>query len=436
MVKKIISFIMSLAMIAFLFTGCSPKSGDSKNESTNKPAVNDTPVTLTVGMPNGWMTDAEIKRYIMDPVSKKYPWITVQMMPYVQGKTLPELVAAGQTPDIVIDSNVGGFATWRELDLVISLSDLIKKNNLDLGRFEPEALDAIRAGTQREDLIAIPYWRHFSALYYNKEIFDKFGVPYPKDGMTWDDVYGLSQKLTKLDNGIQYRGLEPNVTERMASQLSLPFVDPKTNKSLLNTDQWQKVLSNAARIRQIPGNEQITYNSAANDLLLKGTLAMIASVNIIYEGNLYTNPQIWDIVSYPTWPEAPGIGMRVDEHAMGITTTSKNKDAAFQVIATITSDEVQTDMSKQARVSILKDAKIRDAFGSNIEFLKNKNVQAIYKTKPAKSFTPTKYDSIASAAINEALKDIIEKGKDVNTALREADEKANQKIREKEAGAK
>lgn len=435
MVKKIM-FITSIAMIALSFTGCSTPNKDGKNESTDNPAVNNPPVTLTIGMANGWMTDEEIKRYIVDPVNKKYPWITVQMIPFVQGKMLPELVAAGQTPDIVVDSNVGGFSTWKDLDLVIPLSDLIKKYNLDLGRFEPEALDAIKAGTQRDDLIAIPYWRHFSALYYNKEIFDKFGLPYPKDGMTWDDVYELAKQLTKLESGIQYRGLEPNVTERMASQLSLPFVDPKTNKSLLESDQWQKVLSNAARIRQIPGNEQITYNSAANDLLLKGTLAMIASVNIIYEGKLYTNPDIWDIVSYPIWPEAPGTGMRVDEHAMGITTTSKNKDAAFQVISTITSDEVQLDMSKQARVSILKDAKIRDAFGSNIEFLKNKNVQAIYKTKPAKSFTPTKYDSIASAAINEALKDIVEKGKDVNTALREADEKANQRIREKAAGAK
>ncbi|GAA3413468.1 hypothetical protein ACFFNY_02075 [Paenibacillus hodogayensis] len=59
-----------------------------------------------------------------------------------------------------------------------------------------------------------------------------------------------------------------------------------------------------------------------------------------------------------------------------------------------------------------------------------------YKTKPAKAFTPTKYDSIASASINEALKEIVEKGKDENTALREADEKANQRIREKEATAK
>jgi multiple sugar transport system substrate-binding protein len=252
--------------------------------------------------------------------------------------------------------------------------------------------------------------------------------------MTWEETYELAKQLTRLEGGIQYRGLEPNVTERMASQLSLPYVEPKTYKSLLNTEQWQKVLSFAAKVHQIPGNSQITYHGEANDLLLKGTLAMLASVNIIFEGNLYQNPDIWDIASYPTWPEAPGIGMRVDAHLMGITATSPHKDAAFLTIATVTSDEVQMDMSRQGRFSVLNNQSIRDAFGADLAFMQGKNIQAIYKTKPAKTFVPTKYDGLSMGKINTALSDIIEKGKDVNTALREAEESANKEIREREDG--
>jgi multiple sugar transport system substrate-binding protein len=96
------------------------------------------------------------------------------------------------------------------------------------------------------------------------------------------------------------------------------------------------------------------------------------------------------------------------------------------------SDEVQMDLSKQGRLSILKDKKIRDAFGGNLDFIKGQNIQALYKTTPTKSFVPTKYDGTAMSAINDALKEVVTGGKDVNTALRAAEEKVNLKVSELE----
>ena len=34
------------------------------------------------------------------------------------------------------------------------------------------------------------------AIYYNKDLFDKAGVPYPKDGWTWEDFQDTAVKLT------------------------------------------------------------------------------------------------------------------------------------------------------------------------------------------------------------------------------------------------
>jgi len=160
---------------------------------------------------------------------------------------------------------------------------------------------------------------------------------------------------------------------------------------------------------------------------------MLASNNILFEGNLYKYPDFnWDMATYPSWPEKPGIALRNDQHMMSISSTSKHKDEAFLIIATVVSDEVQMAISRQGKLSILKDKKIRDAFGTDLDFLKGKNIQAIYKTTPAESFVPTKYDSLGMGVINEALDDIVKNGKDVNTALREAEEKLNMRIKEKE----
>lgn len=422
--------LLFIMMLAAFIAGCGKTTENGPDGAA--PAV--TPEKhdpVTISFSNGFLTDEDFDRYITQPVQKKYPWITIQKS---NGKGLTDRVGAGDTPDIIVHHNIGGMNEYLELNLTYPLTEMIKKHQMDLNRFEPEALDAVRAATQMEELVGIPYTRHFSALYYNKDIFDKFAVPYPKDGMTWDDAYELAKKLTRSEGGVQYRGLEPNVTERPASQLSLPYVDPKTKKALVNTDQWKRVLGFMVKIHQIPGNEQITYHGSANDLFVKDQrLAMLASNNILFEGNLYKFPDFnWDMVAYPSWPEAPGIALRNDQHMMSIASTSKHKDEAFLVISTITSDEVQMDISRQGKLSILKDKKIRDAFGADLDFIKGKNIQAIYKTTPAKSFVPTKYDGTGMGAINDALNDIINKGKDLNTALRDAEEKINTKIAEKE----
>ncbi|CAG7658066.1 hypothetical protein PAECIP111802_06938 [Paenibacillus allorhizosphaerae] len=431
MLKRNLWLLIPTLLITLPLAGCNQKSSSSDN---SKVAVEDqSPVTVTVGFLPGWLTEEERKQYIIGPVQQKYPWITVEMKPYEKGSSLAELITAGETPDILIETNIYGFSSWSDLGLIYPLSDLIKTNKMDLNRFEPEVLDAIKAATQRSDLVAIPYTRHFSALYYNKNIFDKFGIPYPKDGMTWEQTYELGKKLTRNDSGVQYRGLEVNVIERMASQLSLPYVDPKTNQALVNTDQWKKVLDFATKVYQIPGNNQISTYGKAAETMLNGTLAMYASLNDIMGYKLYSSPDVWDMATYPEWPEAPGLGTRVDAHAMGISPTSKNKDAAFKVIMAITSDEVQMDMSRHGKYPVMKDPKFASSFGADMDFMKNKHIEAIYKTKPAKTFIPTKYDSIAMSAMNAAVSKIVKNGVDLNTALREAEESITKQINERVA---
>ncbi len=39
------------------------------------------------------------------------------------------------------------------------------------------------------------------AVYYNKKLFDQFGVMYPKDGWTWDDFLRTARTMTKIRDG-------------------------------------------------------------------------------------------------------------------------------------------------------------------------------------------------------------------------------------------
>lgn len=72
------------------------------------------------------------------------------------------------------------------------MTELIKKHNLDLGRLEPVLVDSMKKMGNGE-IWALPTGTATNVIIYNKDIFDKFGVDYPTDGMTWDEFYELAK---------------------------------------------------------------------------------------------------------------------------------------------------------------------------------------------------------------------------------------------------
>jgi hypothetical protein len=76
----------------------------------------------------------------------------------------------------------------------------------------------------------------------------------------------------------------------------------------------------------------------------------------------------------------------------------------------------------------LKDPKIKEQFGKDLKSIQGKNVASIFKSVPALSPPATDYDSIANKELNAAVKTVLSNAADANTALREAEEKANQAI--------
>lgn len=138
----------------------------------------------------------------------------------------------------------------------------------------------------------------------------------------------------------------------------------------------------------------------------------------------------WDFSTYPVFPEQPGIGTQIDIHLMMMSAVSKNKDDALRVVEVMTSDEVQLDMARYGKVSVLKDKKFEQEFAKDMDFLKGKHIQAVFKTKPQQSFPPTEYGSIAFNEITNLMKTIVKEKTDTNTALRNYDELMNKKISE------
>jgi multiple sugar transport system substrate-binding protein len=307
---------------------------------------------------------------------------------------------------------------------------------MDINRFDKTAMDDLKGYSDKGELAAVPFSIGFSVLFYNKDIFDKFGVPYPKEGMNWDDIVSLSKRLQRKDGSVQYFAINPVATDlrKFGSPFSMPIIDPKTDKAVINTEGWKKVFQQLKMITDL-SDGNVKYPSFADGQ----TMAMYASYGD-YFGTIEktaekAGPFDWDITTMPSFKDAPGVGFRSLSHTLSISSTSVHKDDAFKVIQCLVSDENQLAMAKRGiRFPSIDDQKLKDSFGVDNPMLKGKNLQAIFKTKPAPNPRFTKYDSIIEKQLNSAFSLVRDNKTDINTALRDAEEKANQGIADAKTG--
>ncbi|CAG7616156.1 hypothetical protein PAESOLCIP111_01872 [Paenibacillus solanacearum] len=439
--RKSVQLLLSGTITMTLLAGCGSGSGlgsgaaggTTDPKAAVKDVKDDAPATVSIGIRAvGYLTEDEIQRYIIEPVKKKHPNITINRIVLDdKNNSFENLLAINELPDIIFHTSLL-LPDLKRLGIDQDLDPWIKSNKMDLNKFNKTALDAVKITSENSFLMGIPYTMHFNALYYNKDIFDRFGVAYPKDGMTWQESTELARKLTRLDSGTQYRGFEPDSVYRAGSQQELPLVDPKSLKSLGNTDPWKKTVEMVRDIYEIPGNSTIqTFSSGVNAFVKDRKLAMLAGLNWLPNlAEVKEQFSNWDLATYPVWPEKPGIGTQIDLHVMIVPKTSKNKDAAFKVVNTVVSDEVQLEMAHNGRVSVLSDKKYQSEFGKNMDILKGKNVQAIFKTAPAKPFPSTLFANKAFNEITKVMTQVVKNKVDVNTALRSYDELMDKFIRE------
>jgi multiple sugar transport system substrate-binding protein len=418
--SKLIIGSLSLAVFgSAVLTGCGSQQ-ETPGGSADAP-VKDTPVTLKIALP-GWVTEQEYVSTFVDPLKKTHPQTTLEPVKFENIQKLTELVSSGTIPDLIVSSV--GLQEILELNMAYDMEPLIKKYQIPLESFDQAGLEAIRTNSGMGKLIAIPYTVGFQALYYNKDLFDKFGVAYPKAGITWEQVVSLTRQLTKTVDGVQYAGMIGATPAKLGGQLSLPLVDPKTGKAATNTDGWKKVFSTLKDIYTIPGNEQsVSFGQPKfnKDRVVAMMLANNTLRNLPEDLN-------WDITSMPVFSDKPGTGGSFLGVVIGVTSQSVHKDQAFQLIQTIMMREPQLQMVKDGRPSPLNSKEFISEFARNIPNSGSKKLSDIFTVKFAPPAAISPYDTIAVKGLDEAYKEVVLKGKDINTALREAEEKINNDI--------
>jgi len=412
-------------------------AGEVKPETKQETAVNKEPIELVFYDGVSDYTEERFMKEIGEPIKKKFPHITPKFSPFTKLTQVQDLISAGQPPDVIFASSGMFNDVVNKYSMQTDITPLIEKYKYDLKKIDPVSVDMMKE-TSKGGMYALPTLMSPSPIYYNKDLFDKFGVPYPKDNMTWDDLYELAKKLTRKDGAQPYYGFMVSFQHLMVrNQFSLDLVDPAKEETSFADERWNKMVANISRFYELDGVEPNAQKmGAAHQRVLftkEKSLAMWMPVSTLLTGAELEGMN-WDMAAFPEFKELPGTGPQPYPISFYITTTNKHKDATFEVIAYLASEEYQLPMVKQGQFpTALASDLLRNSFGQDTAMYKGKNIKAMLPAKYAKASAFTKFNNLSRNQLQAVLEANVLQKKDINTALREAAERTNAAIKAEKA---
>ena len=361
-VRKMVHVCLSFMLVLIVFlAGCSSNETTSKKSSKDdekKQTSNDGTVLRFATWDAG--KNLKIQQQIAKKFEEKNPGVKVQVEAYGDGfdQKLAASFGAKNPPDVMYMWNFPAYYKSLEpLDELAKKDPDMKLDDFYQGLFNYSSIDG--------KLYGMPAGFTTRVIYYNKKLFDKANIPYPKDGWTWDEFVDTAKKLTDASNkqyGFALRP-EPDTYDLQgfiwSNGSSFVSEDGKQIKGHMNSPEtievmksFQSMLKDKTAVLVGGKNQQ-----SGDDIFKAGKLAMWESGIWPLEG--FKDAKIdFGTVEPPAFKGKPVKGL-VGTSAVSIAKDAKHKELAWEFVKFYSSPEAikMRTSDLPVRISVVKELK-------------------------------------------------------------------------------
>ncbi|BCB78547.1 ABC transporter substrate-binding protein [Phytohabitans flavus] len=333
--------LTAILATAILLTGC----GGAETADT-PPTVR----LLVFGAPE----ELESYRTLVDEYVKVSSGARVQLVEASDREDLitrlSTSIAGGSPPDLFL-MNYRFYGQFAAKNAVEPLDDRLAKSTVvKLADLYPQAVEAFRwQGRQ----LCLPQNVSSLVVYYNRTLFQKFGVAEPKAGWTWNDLITTATAMTRNASGTIVRGTESEGGSARVAVYGLgveptlirvaPLVwsaggqivddERKPTRFTFEAGPARDALRDFVALRLaygvVPTDEEV---EAENDesRFSNGRLAMLLSSRRVTTTFRTVKDFEWDVAPMPLYGKQPAGILHSDAYC--ITSGSKAKDAAWRFL--------------------------------------------------------------------------------------------------------
>ena len=212
--------------------------------------------------------------------------------------------SGGEMPDVFwMHSNTAQM--YMENDLIYPLDDFIAADdNIDLANYYEGIVELYNSdGVQ----YALPKDHDTIALLYNKAIFDKYGVDYPTDDWSWDDVLAAATAITEAgaDDGVY--GYAINTSNNQDGWYNLVYdyggqvITDDHKGTTIGSDEAKAGMEMMRKILEVAAPQTTVAETGTDSLFQSGLVGMITQgswmINSFYKAENSAD-YAWALIPY------------------------------------------------------------------------------------------------------------------------------------------
>lgn len=375
MKKKVVSVLLTAAMLTGLLAGCGAGGGDTQTAADNTADTAKTEAPVDTAQTDSTADAADtadttadageevtLKWAIWDKDTTPYwqalkdayeaanPNVTLEMVDLGSADYMTvlatELSGSGSDFDVVTIKDVPGYATLVSKNTLEPLDSYISAAGIDLSQYGGVDKQVTVDGS----LYELPFRNDFWVVFYNKDIFDAANVPYPTNDMTFEEYDALARQVADPTFGSQIYGTHFH-TWRSAVQL-FGVLDGKHSildgeydffkpyYELVLNEENDQICRNYADLSAEGLHYSAAFSGGDVAMMNMGSWFISTLISNIqsgeYDASLCGN---WGMVKYP---HAEGVepGSTLGTiTGLSVTSVSDHKDEAFKFVEWVSGAE-------------------------------------------------------------------------------------------------
>jgi multiple sugar transport system substrate-binding protein len=345
---------MASALLAAVALGACGGGGDTKSTTTGKATggttANRTPVTITLW--NGFTNrELGVVKQAVDAFHQSHPWITVKVVGGVNDDKIIAAIRGGNSPDVAQSFTADNTGLFCSSGGWIDLKPYMDAAKIDASMFP----QAVQTYTQyKGKRCALPMLADTYGLYYNKDLFKKAGITAPPKTMS--ELTADAKKLTVPDgDSFKVVGFDPaqgfyeNAPAHYGPVFGAQWVDGADKSVIAKQPGWAEFMNWQKGLIDFYGYDKLRRWQAgageefsASNAFERGKLAMAIDgeyrTAFIKAEHPDLNYGTAPLPAADSQPDLYGSGY-VTGNIVGIPKGSKHKDAAWELVKYLATDE-------------------------------------------------------------------------------------------------
>ena len=357
--RHILNFLALLLAALFAVNGGLISSGVSAQGES---------VTLTMA---AWdVATTPYWQAVIDAYEAANPNVTVELVDLSSADYTDVMnirLSGGDDTDIITVKDIPGYAAMLTRNHIIPLNDYIEASGLDLSVYSGAAEELTYEGS----IYGLPFRSDIWILFYNKDVFDAAGLPYPTNDMTWAEFDALARQLTSGSGADKIYGAHFHVWR---STVELGTVQDGQNTVIATDYSFMAPMYDMVTKMQKDGivmdyGELRAGNIHYSGPFENGQVAMIPMGSwfigrLVADQNTGVYDFNWGVAAYPH-PDGVAAGTTAGTlTSLAINEKSDNKDAAWDFIQFYAGEEGAKVLASTGNLPAVRTPEVLEIFAS------------------------------------------------------------------------